>query len=86
MRATILPKADILACRAAVNMMAKGIIVARVLPLKCFLFLLPNYMHVYAIIMHYFSLFDKREVLQQEYFQLPILLSPHFRWVVNVQS
>ena len=41
-------------------------------------------MHIYAIIMHYFSDFDKREALQQEYSQPSILPSPHFRWVVNV--
>ena len=35
---------------AAVSMMAKGRIVAGVLPLKCSLFLLPNYIHVYASI------------------------------------
>ena len=45
MRATILPKAIILTKthRAAVSMMAKRCIVAPVLPLRCFLFLLPNY-------------------------------------------
>ena len=50
MRDTILPYAIILtkAHRAAVSMMAKGCIV---LPLRCFLFLLPNYIHVYTIIM-----------------------------------
>ena len=77
MRATILPQAIIYiltkAHRATVSMMAKGCIVARVLPLRCFLFLLPNYMHVYAIIMQHFSHFDKREVFQQEYSQPPIL-------------
>ena len=48
MRATILPLAIVLtkANRATVSMMAKGCIVARVLPLKCFLFLLPNYIQV----------------------------------------
>ena len=48
MRTTILPKAIILtkAYRAAVSMMAKGCIVARVLPLRCFLFLLPNYTNI----------------------------------------
>ena len=53
MRATILPKAIILTKvhRAAVSMIAKGCIVARKLTLRCFLFLLPNYIHVYAIIM-----------------------------------
>ena len=33
--------------------------------------------------MQWFSYLDKREVLQQEYSQPPILPSPHFRWVVN---
>ena len=48
MRAMILPKAIILtkACRVMVSVMAKGCIVARVLPLRCFLFLLPNYTNI----------------------------------------
>ena len=33
--------------------------------------------------MQWFSYIDKREVLQQEYSKPPILLSPHFWWVVN---
>ena len=33
--------------------------------------------------MQWFSYHDKREVLQQEYSQLLILPSPHFRWVVK---
>ena len=33
--------------------------------------------------MQRFSYIDKREVLQQEYSKTPILLSPHFWWVVN---
>ena len=55
MRATILPYVIILtkarraATAAAVSKMAKECIVARVLPLKCFLFLLPYYIHVNAI-------------------------------------
>ena len=61
--------------------MAKGCILTTVLPLRCFLFLLPNYIHVYAIIMESFSHLDKGEVLQQEYSQPPILPSPRFRWV-----
>ena len=32
-----------------------------------------------------FSYTDKREVLQQEYSQPPILPFPHFRWVVNAR-
>ena len=45
MRATILPWAIILtkALMAMVSIMAKGCIVAQVLPLRCFLFLPPNY-------------------------------------------
>ena len=70
--------------RAMVSITAKGSIVARVLPLRCFLLLLPNYIHIYANIGQKFSCFDKREVLQQEYSQPPILLSHQFRWVVNV--
>ena len=55
MRAIILPNAIILtkACRAAVNLMALGGIVTWLLPLKCFLFLLSNYINFPAIIMHY---------------------------------
>ena len=50
MSATILPYAIILtkAHRATVSMMAKRCIVARVLPLTCFLFLLPNYIHAFS--------------------------------------
>ena len=48
MRGTILPMGIILskAQRAAVSMMAKGSIVACELPMKCFLFLLPNYANI----------------------------------------
>ena len=35
-----------------------------------------------AIMMQYFRYTDKREVLQQEYSELPIFHSLHFRWVV----
>ena len=62
--------------RAMVSMMAKGCIVAFILPLRCFLFLLPNY----CIVIQWFSYLDKRQALQQEYSQPPILPSPHFRW------
>ena len=54
MRATLLlPQVVILtkACMTVVSMMTEGHIVIRVLPLGCLLFLLPNCMHVYAIIM-----------------------------------
>ena len=46
-------------------MMDKGCIVALVLPRRRFLFLLPNCIHLYAIIMQYISYLDKRKVLQQ---------------------
>ena len=39
-----------------------------------------------CIIMRWFSYLDKREVLQQEYSQAPILTPPHFRWVVSLQA
>ena len=55
--------------------------VAQVLPLRCFLFLLPNYINVHAIIMQYVSYLDESEVLQQEYSQLTIFPSPYFQWV-----
>ena len=69
--------------RAAVSMIAKGCIVSRVLPLGCFLFLLPNYINGNAIMRQQIHINDKREVLQHEYSQQPILPSPHFRSVVN---
>ena len=47
MEATILPYAIIVtkAQRVTASIMAKGSIVTRVLPLRFFLFLLPNYLH-----------------------------------------
>ena len=55
MRVTILPKAVILtkAHRATVSMMPKGCIVAFVLPLRCFLFLLPNYTNILVVFFFY---------------------------------
>ena len=47
MRATILPQAVTLT-KDAVSMMAKGCIVAGVLPLRCFLLLLPNQSNILA--------------------------------------
>ena len=49
MRTTILPKAIILTKvhRAAVSILVKGCVVTSVLPLRCFLFLLLNYMNSY---------------------------------------
>ena len=53
MRVTILPKAIILtkAHGAMVSMMAKGLIVARVLPLRCWLFFYPTI--PYFFYLHY---------------------------------
>ena len=53
MRATILPKSIMptKAHKAGVSIIAMGSIVTRVVPLRCFLFLLPNYIHVHANIM-----------------------------------
>ena len=52
MRVTILPYAIILtkACWAVISMMAKGNIVA----LRCFLFSLPNNIHVNAVMVQHF--------------------------------
>ena len=63
------------------SIMAKGCIVAWLLPLRCSLFVLPDFIHIYAIIIQ--NVLVKREVLQQEYSQPPILPSPHFWWVVK---
>ena len=35
---------------ATVSVMSKGCIVTRVLPLRCFLFLLPNFIHVMQLV------------------------------------
>ena len=45
----------------------------RVLPLRCFLFLLPYSIYFHALIMHYHAYIDMKGVLQQEYFQPSIL-------------
>ena len=55
---------------------------ATVLHLRC-IFILLDYIHVNAIMMQYFSYLDKREVLQPEYSQPPILPSPPLWRVVN---
>ena len=77
MRATILPSAIILTKdhRAAVSMMAKRSIVTRVLPLRCFLFLLPNHIHVFAFIMQQFSYIDKYCNRNTSNLQYPPLLT-----------
>ena len=61
---------------------------ALILTPLCLFCVLPNYICVYGIIVQKFSYLDKREVLQQEYFQLLIVIlpSPHFRWVVKLDN
>ena len=67
---------------ATVSMVARGNILAQVLPLTCILFLRPNYtiLCVYFL----FALFsDEPEVFLPEYSQTAILNAAHFRRVVN---
>ena len=87
MRATILPQAIVLAkaFRARVSIMAKGCVGVCGLPLMCFIFLLPNIIIVYVIIMQYFLHIDKRGLLQQEYSQPSKLPSTQFLWAVNLE-
>ena len=63
-------------------MVAKGCIVARVLPLRCFLFLLPNYT-IFSVYFLFVLLSDEPEVFHPEYYQPAILHTAHFRRVVN---
>ena len=85
MRVTIRPKAIILtkAQRAVVSIMSKGRIMARVLPLRVFLFSLRNECTIKALKMHYCKGYDKKEVLLHEYSQSVIIHAPHFRRVLN---
>ena len=69
-----------------VSMMIKRNIPVRVQPLRCFLSLLPNYIHVYesnAIVFIYIILrrgkYCNRNTANPQY-------SPHFRWVVNIHG
>ena len=59
-------------------MMAKGSIVARILPLRYFLFLLPNYTNI-SVFIFLFALFsDEPEVFLPKYSQLTChLMSSH---------
>ena len=52
MRDTILHEVLTKACRTALGIMAKGFIMASALPVRCFLFLLPDYIRDYANIIH----------------------------------
>ena len=62
MRVTIFPSAIILtkAHRAAVSMMVKGSIVARVLPLGCCFFYYPNYFNINVRKIYYCNGIDKK--------------------------
>ena len=83
MGATILPHAIVLTKvhRAAVSIIAKGCIVA--LPLRCFLFLLPNYTNI-LVFYFLFELFsDEPEVFLAKSAQTAILHAAHFRWIVK---
>ena len=81
MRATILTKAIILtnARRAAVSMMAKGSSVTGVLPLRCFLFLLPNYTNISVFIFLFAPFSDEPEVFLPKYSLTAILHAAHLR-------
>ena len=67
MRATIPSEAIILTmgriCLTKAIIMAKGYVMASVLPLRGFLFLLPNN-SFYVLIMHYYACIDKKRILQ----------------------
>ena len=45
--------------RAAVRIIAKGCVVAHVLPLRCFFILLPNYGHVNTIVIEHFHILTR---------------------------
>ena len=86
MRATILPLAIILttAHRAAPSSMAKGCIVARVLLLRCFLFLLTKNTNFKVFFPFLFALFSyEPEVFLPKYSQTAILHAAHFQRVVK---
>ena len=65
--------------------MAKGHIVASILTLRCFLFLLPNYANilVFYFLFALLSFGDEPEVFLSKYSQTVIPHAPHFQWVVN---
>ena len=65
------------------SIMTKGCIVALVLPLRCFLFLLPNYTNI-LVCFFLFAIFgDKPEVFLPRYSQTAILHAAHFQRVVK---
>ena len=75
MRATIHPMASIV---------AMGCIAARVLPLRCFLFLLPNYTNMLVCFFLLAIVSDEPEVFLPKYSQTAILHAAHFRRVVKL--
>ena len=64
--------------------MAKGSIVAWILPLRCFLFLLPNYTNILVCVFLFALFTDEPEVFIPKYSQTAILHGIHFRRVVVV--
>ena len=68
----------------AVSIMAKGCIVAWVLPLRCFLVLLPNFSNI-LVFLCLFALFsDEPEVFLPKYSQTAKRHAAHFWRGVNV--
>ena len=64
--------------------MANGCIVARVLPLRCFLFVLPNYIHICAIIMcNSFHIFTRWEYGNKK---IPSLNTPIYLLLVGSKA
>ena len=55
----------------------------RVLPLRCFLFLLTNYTNFLVCFSLFALVSDDPEVFLPKYPQTAILHAAHFRWVVN---
>ena len=80
MRVTILHKAIILTktCRVTVSMMSKGCIVARILPLRCFLFLVLKLYQYLSVIFLVALVCDEPEVLLPKYSQRAILHAAYF--------
>ena len=77
---------SVVSCLSSINIRnteeAKGVL-ARILPLRCFLIIILNYIHFSAIIMQRFSYIDKKEVFQQncQYYlpSLPVGSIGHYR-------
>ena len=63
--------------------MAKGSIVARVLPLRYFLFLLPNYTNISVFIVLFALFSDEPEVFLPKYSQTGILHAAHFQRITS---